>query len=110
MSTIIPETGDMPIVITPTVDDYAGITLPIRITIPDGRGATITAIRATCQLPEAIEGDPSTGWVPEEEGKLLSEVVFDIDDGGQQACGVRLALDVAGNIAVQVEAAIAACA
>ena len=107
---ITPITGDMPTVITPTVDDYAAIELPIRITLPDGRGATITAIRSTCQLPEATEDDPSTGWVPEEEGKLLSEVVFDIDDGGQQACGVRLALDVAGNIAVQVEAAIAACA
>lgn len=103
---ITPITGDMPTVITPTCGDYACIELPIRITLPDGRGATITAIRATCQLPEAIEGDPSTGWVPDAEGKLLSEVVFDIDNG-QQACGWRGMLDVAGNIAEQVEAALA---
>lgn len=106
---ITPISGDMPTVITPTCGDYAGIELPIRITLPDGRGATITAIRATCQPPEAIEGDTSTGWITVPEGYLLTECVYDITNG-QQACGVRLALDMDGDIAAQVEAAIAACA
>ena len=98
----------MPTVITPTVDDYAAIELPIRITLPDGRGATITAIRSTCQLPESLEGDESTGWITVPDGYLLTECVYDITTG-QQACGVRLALDVTGDVAEQVEAAIAAC-
>lgn len=105
---ITPISGNMPTVITPTVDDYAAIELPLRITLPDGRGATITAIRGTCQLPESIAGDPSTGWVPEVDGELLSEVVFDVDEG-QQACGWRGMLDVTGDIAAQVEAALASC-
>jgi hypothetical protein len=106
---ITPITGDMPTVITPTVDDYADIELPIDMTCPDGRAAIITAVRETCQLPESIAGDESTGWITVPVGYLLTECVYDITNG-QQDCGVRLALDVAGNIAAQVEAAIAACA
>ena len=105
---ITPITGNMPTVITPTVGDYASIELPIDITLPNGRSAIITALRETCQLPEAIEGDPSTGWITVPECYLLTECVYDITNG-QQACGVRLALDVTGDVAEQVEAAIAAC-
>ena len=105
---ITPITGDMPTVITPTEGDYASITLPIDITCPNGNAAVITALRGTCQLPEAIAGDESTGWITVPVGYLLTECVYDITNG-QQACGVRLALDITGDIAEQVEAALVAC-
>ena len=104
-----PISGKTPIVITPTEGDYSAIELPIYITCHSGQSGVITALRETCQLPESIEDDESTGWITVPDGYLLTECVYDVING-QQACGVRLALDVAGNIVAQVEAAIAACA
>jgi hypothetical protein len=83
---------------------YADIDLPINITLPDVRAAKITALRQTEQLPEATPGDTATGWIDVPAGTILTEAVYDIE-GGQQACGLRLALDLAKNICAQIEEA-----
>gem|GEM_PF-3801102 len=84
---------------------YAAIKLPIELTLPDGRAAKITALRQTEQLPEATDGDSSTGWINVPEGTILTECVYDIN-AGQPACVVRLSLDLSGDIAQQVQATI----
>jgi hypothetical protein len=80
---------------------YATIKLPIELTLPDGRPAKITTLRQTEQLPEATDGETETSWIEAQEGCLLTECVYDVADG-QQACVVRLALDLTGDIAQQV--------
>jgi hypothetical protein len=75
---------------------YAAIPLPLDL----GSGRTLTALRPASQFPEAVDGDPATGWITVPAGTSLSEVVF--DSPGQRACTLRLALDLSGDIAAQI--------
>jgi hypothetical protein len=76
---------------------YRSIALPIDITLKDGRAAQVVALNASEQVAEApIE-------VP--DGQVLTEAIYNIE-GGQHGCTARLALDLSGNVAAQIVAAI----
>jgi len=75
---------------------YALIQLPLDL----GGGRTLTALHQTDQFPEAIEGDPASGWVEVPAGCVLTEAVYDAP--AQTACTLRLALDPAGAVAAQI--------
>ena len=89
------------------ISPLAALALPIDINLPGDRPGRITALRETTQVPEAT-GDVCPGWIVVPDGYVLTECIYDIASE-QSGCFVRLALDPAGDIVAQVEAAIAAC-
>lgn len=80
-----------------TTDIYASIQLPLTLS----SGQTITAVRPSDQLPEAIAGDAATGWVEVPEGAVLAEVVLDGEKPTNRV--LRMAIFTDKNILEQIE-------
>lgn len=58
-----------------STDFIASIQVPFKLS----SGQSVTAVRPSDQLPEAIAGDVATGWIDVPEGAVLVEIVIDGD-------------------------------
>lgn len=80
-----------------STDFIALLQLPLKLF----SGQSVTAVRHSAQLPEAIVGDTSTGWVEVPEGAVLAEVVIDGDTPTNRV--LRMAIFTDKNILEQIE-------